>query len=105
MSGWSFSYAPARHLQLPSTPSTWRRHNGSIVERHPQNLRLSAHHAFAVPARCLPARRFLPDLIEMVWSGKIIRGKVFDLTLPLAHVAEGHRAMDERRAIKVLLQP
>jgi threonine dehydrogenase-like Zn-dependent dehydrogenase len=52
-----------------------------------------------------PARRFLPDLIEMVWSGKINPGKVFDLTLPLSQVAEGYRAMDERRAIKTLLRP
>ena len=32
-------------------------------------------------------------------------GKVFDLTLPLEQVAEGYRAMDERRAIKALLRP
>jgi hypothetical protein len=31
-------------------------------------------------------------------------GKVFDLELPLADVAEGYRAMDERRAIKTLLR-
>jgi hypothetical protein len=31
-------------------------------------------------------------------------GKVFDLTLPLEEVGEGYRAMDERRAIKTLLQ-
>ena len=52
-----------------------------------------------------PVRRFLPELIEMVWSGKINPGKVFDLTLPLEQVAEGYRAMDERRAIKTLLRP
>src|SRR5436190_18264921 len=52
-----------------------------------------------------PVRRFLPDLIEMVWSGKINPGKVFDLTLPLPQVAEGYRVMDERRAIKTLLRP
>jgi threonine dehydrogenase-like Zn-dependent dehydrogenase len=52
-----------------------------------------------------PARRFLPDLIERVWSGAINPGKVFDLLLPLDEVAEGYRAMDERRAIKTLLQP
>ena len=52
-----------------------------------------------------PVRRFLPELIELVWSGKINPGKVFDLTLPLDQVAEGYRAMDERRAIKVLLRP
>jgi threonine dehydrogenase-like Zn-dependent dehydrogenase len=32
-------------------------------------------------------------------------GKVFDLTLPLGQVAEGYKAMDERRAIKTLLKP
>ncbi len=52
-----------------------------------------------------PVRRFLPDLIDMVWKGKIDPGKVFDLTLPLDQVAECYRAMDERRAIKTLLQP
>ncbi|HXJ19390.1 MAG TPA: zinc-dependent alcohol dehydrogenase family protein [Polyangia bacterium] len=52
-----------------------------------------------------PVRRYLPQLIELVWSRKINPGKVFDLTLPLAEVAEGYRAMDERRAIKTLLRP
>jgi threonine dehydrogenase-like Zn-dependent dehydrogenase len=52
-----------------------------------------------------PVRRYLPELIELVWSRKIDPGKVFDLTLPLDQVAEGYRAMDERRAIKTLLRP
>ncbi len=52
-----------------------------------------------------PVRRFLPKLIEQVWDRKINPGKVFDLTLPLDQVAEGYRAMDERRAIKTLLRP
>jgi threonine dehydrogenase-like Zn-dependent dehydrogenase len=51
-----------------------------------------------------PVRRFLPELIELVWRKKIQPGKVFDLTLPLDKVAEGYRAMDERRAIKALLR-
>ncbi len=51
-----------------------------------------------------PVRRFLPDLIDLVLRGEIEPGKVFDLTLPLTEVAEGYRAMDERRAIKTLLQ-
>lgn len=50
-----------------------------------------------------PVRRFLPELIDLVLSRKINPGKVFDLTIPLADVAEGYRAMDERRAIKTLL--
>ncbi|MGW5315951.1 zinc-dependent alcohol dehydrogenase family protein [Nocardia thailandica] len=52
-----------------------------------------------------PVRRFLPDLIDRVMTGGIDPGRVFDLTLPLAEVAEGYRAMDERRAIKALLRP
>jgi threonine dehydrogenase-like Zn-dependent dehydrogenase len=50
-----------------------------------------------------PVRRYLPDLIRLVLDGIIAPGKVFDLTLPLEQVAEGYRAMDERRAIKTLL--
>ncbi|MET9524920.1 zinc-dependent alcohol dehydrogenase family protein [Streptomyces coeruleorubidus] len=52
-----------------------------------------------------PVRRYLPDLIERVLSGRINPGKVFNLTLPLEKVAEGYQAMDERRAIKALLKP
>jgi threonine dehydrogenase-like Zn-dependent dehydrogenase len=52
-----------------------------------------------------PVRRYLPELIKLVLDRRINPGKVFDLTLPLDQVAEGYRAMDERRAIKTLLQP
>jgi threonine dehydrogenase-like Zn-dependent dehydrogenase len=52
-----------------------------------------------------PVRRYLPQLIELVQSGRINPGKVFDLELPLEQVADGYRAMDERRAIKTLLRP
>jgi len=51
-----------------------------------------------------PVRRFLPYLMELVLERRINPGKVFDLALPLADVAEGYKAMDERRAIKVLLR-
>jgi len=50
-------------------------------------------------------RRYLPELIELVWNRKIDPGRVFDLELPLPEVAEGYRAMDTRRAIKALLRP
>ncbi|GAB1339788.1 zinc-dependent alcohol dehydrogenase family protein [Streptomyces sp. E-15] len=52
-----------------------------------------------------PVRRYLPDLIDRVLAGAIDPGKVFDLTLSLDQVAEGYKAMDERRAIKTLLKP
>jgi threonine dehydrogenase-like Zn-dependent dehydrogenase len=52
-----------------------------------------------------PVRRYLPELIGLIWNRRINPGKVFDLTLPLDQVAEGYRAMDQRRAIKALLLP
>jgi threonine dehydrogenase-like Zn-dependent dehydrogenase len=39
-----------------------------------------------------PVRRFLPQLIDLIWNRAIDPGKVFDLTLPLDGVAEGYRA-------------
>lgn len=67
-----------------------------------QQLFSSHIHLHGGPA---PVRRYLPDLIALVLNRKINPGKVFDLTLPLDQVAEGYRAMDERRAIKALLRP
>ena len=52
-----------------------------------------------------PVRRFLPDLLDLIWRRQIEPGRVFDLALPLDDVAEGYRAMDERRAIKAFLRP
>jgi threonine dehydrogenase-like Zn-dependent dehydrogenase len=63
-------------------------------------LFLAGIHTLGGPA---PVRRFLPDLIQMIWDRKIDPGKVFDLTLPLEQAPEGYKAMDERRATKVLL--
>jgi threonine dehydrogenase-like Zn-dependent dehydrogenase len=52
-----------------------------------------------------PVRRYLPELMALVLDGKINPGIVFDTTLPLEEVAEGYRAMDERRSVKVLIRP
>jgi threonine dehydrogenase-like Zn-dependent dehydrogenase len=71
------------------------------VQLDGQALFLAQKNLLGGPA---PVRRFLPHLIELVMSRTINPGKVFDLTLPLADVAEGYRAMDERRAIKTLLR-
>jgi threonine dehydrogenase-like Zn-dependent dehydrogenase len=72
------------------------------VELNGEKLFFAHAHLHGGPA---PVRRFLPGLIDLVWTGKINPGRVFDLTLPLAEAAEGYRAMDERRAIKTLLRP
>ncbi|WP_194421005.1 zinc-dependent alcohol dehydrogenase family protein [Microbacterium abyssi] len=63
-------------------------------------LFFSGVHLHGGPA---PVRRFLPELIQLIWDRKIDAGAVFDLTLPLEDAAEGYKAMDERRATKVLL--
>jgi threonine dehydrogenase-like Zn-dependent dehydrogenase len=72
------------------------------VELNGRELFFSHVHLHGGPA---PVRRFLPELIDLIWNRTINPGKVFDLTLPLDQVAEGYRAMDERRAIKTLLLP
>ena len=64
-------------------------------------LFFSGVHLHGGPA---PVRRFLPQLIQLIWDRKIEPGKVFDLILPLEQAADGYRAMDERRATKVLLK-
>lgn len=72
------------------------------VELPGGELFFSGVHLHGGPA---PVRRFLPELIDLIWNREIDPGKVFDLTLPLSQVADGYAAMDERRAIKVLLTP
>jgi threonine dehydrogenase-like Zn-dependent dehydrogenase len=72
------------------------------VELPGEELFYSHVHLHGGPA---PVRRFLPELVGLIWNRKIDPGKVFDLTLPLDQAADGYAAMDERRAIKVLLQP
>ena len=65
-----------------------------------QELFFSGVHLHGGPA---PVRHYLPELIRLIWDRTIDPGKVFDLTLPIEDAAEGYRAMDERRATKVLL--
>jgi threonine dehydrogenase-like Zn-dependent dehydrogenase len=72
------------------------------VELPGRELFFSHVHLHGGPA---PVRRFLPELIDLIWNRQIDPGQVFDLTLPLDQAAEGYRAMDERRAIKTLLRP
>jgi threonine dehydrogenase-like Zn-dependent dehydrogenase len=75
----------------------------------PHGVKLDMQEVFFTHVRIhggpAPVRGYLPKLIELVLDGTIDPGKVFDLVLPLDRVAEGYRAMDERRAIKAFLQP
>jgi len=52
-----------------------------------------------------PARAYLPELLADVLAGKLDPSPVLDLTAGLADVASGYAAMDQRQAIKVLVQP
>lgn len=72
------------------------------VELNGEQLFFSHVHRHGGPA---PVRRYLPDLIKLVMDRKINPSEVFDLILPVDQAAEGHRAMDECRAIKSLLYP
>jgi threonine dehydrogenase-like Zn-dependent dehydrogenase len=72
------------------------------VELPGQELFFSHVHLHGGPA---PVRRFLPHLIELIYTRQVDPGQVFDLELPLDEAAEGYQAMDERRAIKALLWP
>jgi threonine dehydrogenase-like Zn-dependent dehydrogenase len=72
------------------------------VELPGEELFFSHVHLHGGPA---PVRRFLPELIELMWNRRIDPGKVFDLELPLEQAAKGYQAMDQRQAIKVLLHP
>jgi threonine dehydrogenase-like Zn-dependent dehydrogenase len=72
------------------------------VELPGQELFYAEVHVLGGPA---PVRRFLPELLGLIWNREIDPGRVFDLELPLDQAAEGYRAMDERRAIKSLLRP
>ena len=58
-----------------------------------------------VGLRPCPVHAYLHDLVEHTLDGQINPGVVFDLTLPLEQPAEAYAAMDQRRAIKSLLQP
>ena len=73
-------------------------HNQSIDG---QDLFFSEVHLHGGPA---PVRTYLPDLIRRIQANEIHPGRVFTARIPLADAAQGYKAMDERREIKVLLE-
>ena len=50
--------------------------------------------------RSYSIEELLPDVLE----GKIEPGRVFDRVSPLDDVPDGYRAMNEREALKVLIE-
>lgn len=65
------------------------------VEIDGQGLFYAEVHLHGGPA---PVRRFLPELIQLIWDGSIDPGVVFDLALPLEDAAEGYKERDEQKA-------
>src|SRR5207247_8416439 len=61
------------------------------VELPAMDLFRSLVHLHGGPA---PVRRFLPELIELIWNRQIDPGKVFDLELPLDEAAGRYKALD-----------
>ena len=51
-----------------------------------------------------PVRGYIPELLDDVLAGRLDPSPVLDLVVPLEEVPEGYAAMDERRAIKVLVR-
>lgn len=52
-----------------------------------------------------PVRAYIDELLPDVLAGRIDPGRVFDRTVGLDGVADGYRAMNERTAIKVMIEP
>ena len=63
------------------------------------------NHRITIAGGVAPPQAYLPELLPDVLSGAIEPGLIFDLQLPIDDAAEAYAAMDERRAIKSLLQP
>jgi threonine dehydrogenase-like Zn-dependent dehydrogenase len=52
-----------------------------------------------------PTRRYLPALLDDVLAGALDPSPVFTWSVPLADIADGYAAMDNRSQIKVLVRP
>jgi len=52
-----------------------------------------------------PVRAYIDELLPDVLEGRIHPGRVFDRTIELDEVPNGYRAMNERKAIKVMVEP
>jgi threonine dehydrogenase-like Zn-dependent dehydrogenase len=52
-----------------------------------------------------PAANYISELMPDILSGKIDPSPVFDMTISLDQLKKGYDAMDQRKAIKVLVRP
>ena len=59
----------------------------------------------AVSGGPAPARAYIEELLPDVLEGRIEPGRVFDRVIGLDEVPDGYRAMNDREAIKVMIEP
>ncbi len=52
-----------------------------------------------------PVRAYIDKLLPDILEGRIAPGRVFDRTVSLEQVPEGYQAMDDRKSIKVMVEP
>jgi len=52
-----------------------------------------------------PTRKYLPELLAAVLDGTLDPGPVFTSEVSLEDIADGYRAMDDRKSVKVLVRP
>ena len=52
-----------------------------------------------------PARAYLPELLNEVIEGRLDPSPILDLSVSLDEVTAGYAAMDQRRAMKVMVRP
>src|SRR2546426_440992 len=89
-----------------------------IVRRGGAVGRVGAPHYEAIPASepafynnvtisggPAPVRGYIAELLPDVLEGRIEPGRVFDRVMGLGEVPDGYRAMNERKAIKVMVKP
>ena len=50
-------------------------------------------------------RAYIEELLPDVLEGRIEPGRVLDRTIGINEVPDGYRAMDERKAIKIMVKP
>jgi hypothetical protein len=62
-------------------------------------------HNISVSGGPAPVRAYIEELLPDILEGRIEPGRVFDRVIGLEEVPAGYRAMDERKAIKVMVKP
>ena len=76
----------------------------------PQDERMPAsqpafHNNVSVSGGPAPVRAYIGELLPDILEGRIEPGRVFDRVIGLDEVPDGYRAMDDRKAIKVMVNP